>query len=68
MSTYVSAGLPDDLPHCEGCAFFVRSEGSSFGWCQHPDHRVFTKGWPNGFTPSVAWNGGCTKHKRHEHQ
>ena len=42
------------------CRWLTKSNDRSGGWCEHPENRVPpSKGWPDGFTPSVSSTGGC---------
>jgi hypothetical protein len=47
------------------CAWLMPAEpGRDGGWCGHKENRrPPEKGWPLGFAPSVASNGGCDLHQ-----
>lgn len=52
-------------PTCGSCSQLERNKKhpSWGGWCQHPANRVEpSPGWPKGFAPSVATDGGCDLH------
>jgi hypothetical protein len=49
-------------PTCGTCPHLKRDGNRWGGWCQHPANRVFAHGWPQGFTPSMANDGGCDLH------
>lgn len=64
-SARVSMGRNPNIQDCCGypkCAHLKVDGDKSFGWCQHPDNRVESEGWPNGFTPSVSFTGHCDHH------
>ncbi len=62
--TFVSGGInPNAFPTCtfpKRCAHLIADPSHSGGWCAHSANRVPpSEGWPSGFTPSVAPDGGC---------
>lgn len=58
----VSMMAPAGTPLCDTCPNLKRASDRDGGWCQHASNRVVTDGWPQGFTPSVAWDGSCELH------
>lgn len=61
---FVSGGLNWHKPHCGKCIFLVEDSQYSMsgGWCGHDGNRIYTEDWPQGFTPSVSYYGGCNLH------
>jgi hypothetical protein len=58
-------------PNCEltcgfpKCDHLIQGKDRDGGWCNLPSNRVPPmEGFPNGFTPSVASTGGCSKHSK----
>ena len=42
------------------CRWLTKGKDRDGGWCDHPENRIPpSKGWPDGFTPSVSSTGGC---------
>lgn len=58
----VSMGRNHSEPTCRTCPHMKKDGGGWHGWCQHPANRVYSDGWPNGFTPSQGGDGGCDLH------
>lgn len=63
---FVSDGLNWWRPHCGKCIFLVEDSTGKMngGWCGHTANRVYAEGWPQGFTPSVGYYGGCDLHEK----
>lgn len=53
-------------PCCFDCPHLIKGgPDRTGGWCGNPENRVPpSDGWPDGFTPSVAPDGGCDQHPR----
>jgi hypothetical protein len=62
----VSMGRSNSEPWCRTCPH-LKADGKGWGgWCQHPANRTPPdSGWPTGFTPSQAFDGGCDLHPAH---
>lgn len=62
-SSRISGGAPNGTPMCPTCPF-QKGDGKypGWGWCTHPRNRVYSEGWPNGFTPSQSPSGSCEFH------
>lgn len=58
----VSMFAPAGTPRCETCFHLKSANDRHGGWCMHTSNRVVTNDWPQGFTPSQAWDGSCTQH------
>ena len=58
----VSIFAPRGTPICDTCPNLQKDGARSGGWCLNPANRVFTAGWPQGFTPSQGFDGTCELH------
>lgn len=59
----VSIGAPSGTPRCPSCEHLTADQKyPGWGWCSHPQNRVYGVGWPNGFTPSQSPTGSCALH------
>lgn len=65
--SYISGGRNVNQQDCcdaPRCFWLAKRTDGDGGWCENPQNRVGPKpGWPDGFTPSVASDGGCDLHK-----
>lgn len=57
----ISMGAGHSTPRCPSCPSF-QSSATGWGWCQDSRNRVFSDGWPLGFTPSMSPSGTCDLH------
>jgi hypothetical protein len=63
MTDRISGGAATYTPTCPSCPYLNRdARHPGWGWCNAPQNRVFTEGWPNGFTPSQSPTGTCNLH------
>lgn len=60
----ISMGANQSTPCCPTCAHRIPNGAGGWSHCGHPSNRIYTDGWPNGFTPSMSPSGTCELHPR----
>lgn len=59
----ISGGASDSTPKCQTCPHrLADNEYPGWGWCGHPQNRVYADGWVRGFPPSQSPSGTCELH------